>query len=780
MEQSKMTFTLTKLPEKKEEDQEEFKLTKKGEEPSSGKQIARGVGQGGLDFLSLGALPLYPLERGIQKIFGNENEPGLSQAQEARYGGQHNTLENLQNQPGYMPSMEELQGLSDDELGGGSGTSLARLQQIQQEIPEGGLLQEGTRRVTRSLPMGAFGGLGNLLGAEFTGLGAKEGVKALGGGEGLQTVADITGGLAYGLKGLFNRGAAENVVPYVAQKEGGLMQAIEKQAPHSLEKRIHSLGQNTIQDFKKAVGDITDKEIQQLTNFSAREIEDAIVKEAGSNILNKITPQDALPQQAWSDVKKGANSLYEAEQSVYKPKYDAVRQAAQKIEVIPHNSIRSARDTLNKLSNVRTSPAGYGATSNIVRDILHDLTGVSPNAELLKSALESGNTQLLEAIYDSLNKTSRLSTDKLMDLSIRLNDAINYEALTPNIKNLLKPLQKTIKEELKDSLKKSDPKILDELVEADRLYKQTAERFGKDSISNLRSSESPERMTAVFSQPSNFENLVNLFGKNSQQVKTAERQLIQELGSTNTKSAQDTFKQLEPFLSNEAKEAGKEIIALGDNLAVPGQRRMLQKSMLEDVAESISTGKAPNFTTRAMLTPEGYQAAKDTFSRSASGREVFKTLEKKLVSDILDPIFVGDQVDWAKAAQILENPNVAMVMNEIIGIDGVAMMKNMQKYGENITKNMGMIKNSQPSTFNKLIGSMDSPTKLMMAAVVGKAIAAPLWLTGAATGLALKRSLASLITNQSALKSLKNMANTSVLGSALLKDVGVINSSLQE
>lgn len=777
-----MSFTLTKLPEKKEEEPQEFTLTKPPEEAPIAKQRARGAAQGGLDVLTLASLPLYPIERGLDAAFGLEDQQGLNPVQEERYSQQYQILDKMQNQ-NYVPTLSELMDLSDDEMGYKSGNSLASILQMQSEIPEGGINQEMVRRVTRTLPAIPFGpaAVGGMLGSEFTGLAAKEGVKALGGGEGLQTAADIFGGLGYGLKDLFFKvPAGGKTVPYVAQKSGGLMQAIEKQAPHSLEKRVHSLGQETIKEFKDVVGNITDKEIQNMTNFSAREIDDAIVKSTNDNILNKITPQDALPQKAWKNVQEDANKVFGAEQSVYRPKYQVVRTAAKKIEVNPINSVKSARDVLKQITNVRTSPTGYSQTANIVRDVLHDLTGVSPNAELIKSAMESGNTQLLDAIYDSLNKSTKLTSDKLMDLSIRLGDAINYETLTPTIKELLKPLREVVKEELRETLKKSNPGMLKELTEADKLYQHTANRFGKDAITSLRSTESPEKMANVFNQPSNFENLVNIFGQNSQPVKTAERQIIQDLGSIGTKAAKDSFKQLEPFLSKEAQQAGKDIIALGDNLAVPGQRRMLQKSMLEDVAESITTGKPPNYTTRAMMTPEGYQTAKDTFARSASGKEVFKTLEKKLVSDILDPIFVGDQVDWAKAAQILENPNVATVMQQIIGVDGVAMMKNMQRYGENITKNLGSIKATQPSTFNKLIGKMDSPTKLMLAAVVGKTAALPLWITGAVAGLAVKRGLASLITNQSALKALKNMANTSVIGSALLKDVGIINESLQE
>jgi hypothetical protein len=783
MEKSKMTFTLTKLPEKeKQKKSEEFTLTKPPKEASMGRQTARGIGQGALDVLSLAGLGLYPFEKLSDMASTVETESGVRPELDEKFSREFGIMDRMEKE-GYVPSYGEMLQLTDDDFGYGGGSTLGAIQQLHQEIPEGGVYQEAIRRGTRSLPFAALGGLPGVLGAEYSGLAAKEGVKALGGGETVQTVADIGAGLVWGLKDFFTKGgvkAAEEVVPFVAQKKGGIMQAIEKQAPKSLEKRLHSLSTEIIDDFGKEINKITDKEIQQLSQFSAREIEDAIVKEASSKALDKITTQDVLPQKAWKDIQEGANKLFEAEQAAYTSLYQNVRESAKKIVVQPEKSISTARDVLKKLTNVKTSPSGYSQTANIVRDVLHDLTGISPNVEIIQSAMETGNTKLLDSIYESLTNTTKMKADKLMDLSIRLNDAINYETLIPNIKNFLKPLQRTIKEELKETLGKSAPNKLQMLNDADTLYKKTADRFGKDVISTLRKSESPEKLNTTFSQPSNFENLLKVFGPNSPQIRHAERQIISDIGSMSTKSANELFRQIEPFLSKKAKDAGKEVISMGDKLSVPGQRRALQQSMLENVAESISTGQPPNFTTRAMLTPQGYQTAKDTFSRSKSGREVFKTLEKKLVSDIFDSIIVNDQIDWAKAAKILDNPNTATVMNEIIGTEGIAMMKNMQKYGENISSNLGNLKTSQPSFYNQLISKMDSPTKLFLAAVVGKAIALPLWLTTGFAAAGLKNSLASIITNQKALKALKNLGNSSELSKAPLNDINVINASITE
>jgi len=790
-----MTYTLTKLADRKpniatvgnsnienDSEQSEYTLTKIGEKPGVAKQTLQGIAQGGLDVLSLGALATYPLERGVQLLTGQEDRPGLLPGQEARYSMQADILEKMQ-QPGYQPSFLDLLMLSDeDDIApiGGSGTSLARLQQVQEEIPEEGIYQEGIRRVTRSLPFAALGPLGAILGAEFTGLAAREGVGALGGGETAQTIADIAGGLGFVLKNAFKRAPAASQVPFVAEKEGGLMQAIEKQSsPKVIEKRLLSLSDETIKDFGKKLSEISDKEIQQMSQFSAREIEDAIVKEGSNTILNKITPQDQLPQQAWKGIQESANALFEAEQNAYSPLYRNVRKSAEKITVNPQSSIASARSVLGKLTNVRTSPTGYTQTANLVRDVLHDLTGVSPSAELIKNALESGNTRLLDAIYDSLNKGSSLKADKLMDLSIRLNEAINYEALTPSVKDLLKPLQRTVKDELKNALK-SNPESLKNLNDADELYKKTANRFGKDVIGSLRSTENPEKLVDVFSQPSNFENLVKLFGNNSQQVKNAERQIVEQLGKTNTKTANELFRNLEPYLSKNAKEASKEVIALGDKLSVPGQRRALQQAMLEDVSQAISTGQPPNFTTRAMMTPEGHQTAKQTFFRTQQGKELFKTLEKKIVSDLLDSVVVGDQINWQKAAEILENPNTSAVMNEILGNEGFAILKNLQNYGRYIASNINLAKMQQPTLFNKMINQLDSPTKLVLAAIVGKAIAAPLWLVGGAAAISLKNVLASVLTNKKALSAIRVLGNPSSVGSALLKETGILNSVIQD
>lgn len=778
-----MSFTLTKLPEKKDQvpqEQEKFTLSKPPEEAPLTKQRVRGMAQGGLDVLSMASLPLYPIERGLDMAFGLEDQQGLNPGQEANYSRQFNTLEKMQNQ-NYVPTLSELMDLQDDEMGYKTGNSLAALNKMQAEIPEGGFDQEAMRRVTRSLPF-AVGGpaaYGAALGAEFTGMGAKEGVKALGGEEGLQTAADIVGGLGYGLSSLFRNSApAEQIVPYVAQRQGGAMQAIEKQAPRTLEQRINSLSDNTINEFRDRINQITDRNIQQMTHFSAREIEDAITRETAGRILNRVSPNDILPQTAWREIQEGANGVFQAEQAAYTPLYETVREGSRNIYSNGSNAITSARNLLRRLVNVRTSPKDYAQTTNIVRDVIHDLTGVTPSENLIE-ALNSGNLNLVEQIFDGLIRGNRVRADRLMDLSIRLGDAINYETLVPNVKNLLRPLRTAVKDEFRAAIRNSDPQLLQTYNEADRLYAHTAERFGGDAISNLRGSQTPERMNAVFTQPSNFEHLVGVFGENSPFVRTAERQIIQDLGNSSTRVARDTFQQLEPFLSAEAQQAGREIIALGDNLAAPGQRRALQQSMLEDVSQAITTGQPPNYTTRAMMTPEGYRLAQNTFERSASGREVFATLERKLVSDIFDPIVVGDQIDWGRAAQILENPNTALVLNEIIGAEGVAMMQNMQRYGQNITANMGNLRNTQPNTFNKLISGMNSPTKIMVGAIVGKAVAAPLWLTGAATAVVLKNSLAALITNQNALRALRGLGNVTETGPALMRDANILNVALQ-
>jgi hypothetical protein len=235
------------------------------------------------------------------------------------------------------------------------------------------------------------------------------------------------------------------------------------------------------------------------------------------------------------------------------------------------------------------------------------------------------------------------------------------------------------------------------------------------------------------------------------------------------------LRQLEPYLSQNAKTSAQESINLGDKLSTIGQRRAMQQNMITDVADAINTGNRPTMTVTAMRTPQGYQISKDAFNRTSQGKKLFKVLEKQVVEDLFNSITKDGQIDWNKAKKILSDPGYEQVMTEIMGIDGVQMIKNIEKWSQNITANLGNIQFSQPSTFNKFVNLLDTPAKLMMASFFGPKIGTVLGV--AVSAKMLKDHGARLITSQSARDAMRSFADKNITGNNLLRSAVILNDA---
>jgi hypothetical protein len=768
-----MPFTITKLPEKKEEEKPsgQFRISKKPESDFKLGQLPAQVALGGsdavLDYAAMGALPLYPIEKGVQGLFGIESPEGGPQplpGQAVRSNIESDILDKLNR--GEKPSFSELMFLSDPEdvipfSSPGAGTSLESVQRVQEEVPETGMTQEIARRGFRALPfiLGGGGTLLDAMRAEFGGLASKELVKAMGGGETAQMWADIVGGFGASYKRTPSQ--ADKVrIPYVAESQGKLAKIEAQAAPKALEKRLLSLGDEVLTEADKRMSKISNESLSDFGQFSARQTEDLITQANRTNLLNKVHPQEQLPQQAWKDISKATNEIFDAERKTYSDLYNSVRNAAKDIEYVPVHAKNVARSKLGKMLNLETMPSGYGPVKNLMESTLRDL-GLSETTLDGLSAL-------------MVKKDTPITAEKLMDLSIRLNDAINYEALTPTIKDWLKPIQRAVKEDFRQAISKKQP-LLNAFNKAEDLYKNTANRFGKDIISKLRSTENPELLGSDLLNPSNFENFKNVFGSGNAQVSKAERQLVDLIGKQQQKTAQETLRQLEPYLSQNAKTSAQESINLGDKLSTIGQRRAMQQNMITDVADAINTGNRPTMTVTAMRTPQGYQISKDAFNRTSQGKKLFKVLEKQVVEDLFNSITKDGQIDWNKAKKILSDPGYEQVMTEIMGIDGVQMIKNIEKWSQNITANLGNIQFSQPSTFNKFVNLLDTPAKLMMASFFGPKIGTVLGV--AVSAKMLKDHGARLITSQSARDAMRSFADKNITGNNLLRSAVILNDA---
>lgn len=151
------------------------------------KQIGRGIAQGAGDLATTAAAPGAAIEYIMSILTGSDYSQPVTPGQK--------TMEEASKSEGLSEWQQLMLLTGDDELmpPQPSPGGRKRLEEQIEEIPEGGVLQEGTRRITRSLPFVAGGGAlaKEVIGRELLGLSGKTIAKKLGLGETGQSLFDV-------------------------------------------------------------------------------------------------------------------------------------------------------------------------------------------------------------------------------------------------------------------------------------------------------------------------------------------------------------------------------------------------------------------------------------------------------------------------------------------------------------------------------------------------------------------------------------------------------------
>lgn len=703
------------------------------EEPDFSSRVGTGIGssvigagQGLLDLAALPSLGLYPLERLLGYSDDADKNPNLP-GRETVLNTQGEILDKLNR--GETPTFSELMFLGDDDVidnNRGTGTSLAASRNFQELVPQTGDIQEGSRRITRSLPFLA-GGPGTFLNAllsEGAGFGAKKAVQGLGGSESAADWADLGAGLITGLgAGALSRAPASSRIPAALEQEGTLFSKAEIQGGRRLlDRNIQAIEQDAIQSWNENASQLSKKTFNEFPEFQSSQIAEDVIRGNESSLLNQISTI-ANESDAWKSIQNSIGQAFEREANIYRPLYQQVRQSSQGITHSAKPTMQAAENGLTRLQQIETQAPGYQAAENTLRTVLRDV-GTRGTTFEMRELERQGLAQLSGAPINQ-----KVPVSNLIELKTRLNDIKNYDTLSPSIRDqVLEPVLKALRQDIREGLSQA-PQIEKAFNQAENQYARTAQRFNNDSIQKLRNSEAPEAVSNAFTRPSNVEALKNVL--NPQEFKVAERQIVEQLLRQNTENARRGLDQIGRHISPSARNIARETIDLGDNLTSVGQRQILQRRLLNDVQSSLSNGTRPELLLNTMKTPEGYNIAKQTFNSSAKGREIFKTAERQFMADVFDSV-IGEngRIDWQKASTIFTDPQVMKVVKDIGGANSVAFLQRLSGYGYNFGRNLEQFASKNPSWTQSLLGNLSSPAKTLLAGVTGSYFGIPGLLTG--------------------------------------------------
>jgi len=109
-----------------------------------------------------------------------------------------------------------------------------------------------------------------------------------------------------------------------------------------------------------------------------------------------------------------------------------------------------------------------------------------------------------------------------------------------------------------------------------------------------------------------------------------------------------------------------------------------------------------------MKTREGYSAVKDILNQSPEGRQMFKSLQKQTVENLMSSVVKEGQIDFVKARDILSDPHMRDIVKEVMGESGVKFFRELEFYGKNMAENLQRFKAAEPSIFKKFFDKITS------------------------------------------------------------------------
>ena len=524
--------------------------------------------------------------------------------------------------------------------------------------------------------------------------------------EGLAIATDLVTGLGTNILGSFAKNTTKSAVKQgmktvFSQVDTPLERSLVKntvQDSVALEKQIASIGEQELETFNNNIAKIAPETIEALPTTELEPLKDQVLTSWKEANLNAISPVEATAEEGGRAVQEATKQVYNANViKAEKAAYDAGKAAAKGLSGEAPEALSQAKKLLNDLVRVTPNP-DQDPVIRYLRGLIGDLETTTAEKIIGPSALldQFGNPAIPGSIIPATTKATKVPANDLITLVQNGNHSINYDSTLREQSHRLKPIIATLREETGKVLsKKAEAKSLYD--SANKLHGSNAEIWNTKYMKNVLYSENPEVIISQSKKASNMRNFKEAVPLQNQQA-LVERLVIEDITSSGSSSSNaKSVKELGNTLSPNSQEAAKNIITVKNPATRPGGVNAAANSIVKEVSESVVNGTIPTQTLNTMKTVKGYQFVKRALARTSEGRQIFKTLEKKIVQDLLDNILdKSGKIDFKKAQEVFKNSEMKTVINEIGGPQMVSQIKRLETLSVNLQRNLDFFK--KPAT----------------------------------------------------------------------------------
>jgi hypothetical protein len=490
--------------------------------------------------------------------------------------------------------------------------------------------------------------------------------------------------------------------------------------------------------FEQNAAAISPNRYTQLTQSNSAGLQRQAENMFRNTQLNIISPLAVTPEQGGRAIQEAANVNFS--QNVIaneRTAYAAASEAAEGLTGQAPRTLEEARALRTDILRNNPTPEQIPVVSYL-DNLISSLETQTPAKNIpASSVLDVHGNPLVPAseIPASATPTTRSAND-LVDLVQKGNAAVNYDGQLRYQSHRLIPILRTLRNETGQVLEKN-PTAAVLYQTANDLHASNAEVWGTKYMRNVRFTENPESIVGATKKASNMRNLKQ--GVENPAIQgVAERLVIDDITKSGTsKSNLREINNIGPELSVNARNAGEQLANIKDPLTTTGGRAAIRNDILKDAAQAVSTGQRPDKILDLMQTPKGYALVAESMNGTPQSRELFQSFQRLFVEDIFSSITdKTGMIDFKKAQNILKNDDVRSVVRQIGGNNLINRFSQLERYAENLERNIALYKNPETiSLFKKLtseaktaglvgaiLHSLHVPTEVIVGLGAGKLV----------------------------------------------------------
>lgn len=410
---------------------------------------------------------------------------------------------------------------------------------------------------------------------------------------------------------------------------------------------------------------------------------------AEENLFKDIDQQiERISPRADSHKELGESVQKEIENSIteHKKKTDELYDIAKEVESTRSPRVKKTADSIveeiKKIESggITLTPEGYNKAKSQLVTTLTDLGyGVETDA----------NGLIVKAIEHQKQPLS-----KIIEVKRRLNKILNYDLLDTSAQDFLKNPARELRGEIREGYGPKNSKARKAFEKAEKEFGEFAEKKGKQSISNMRSSEKPETLVKTIRTPSGLADIKEVVSK--EQFSQIEREILEHLKGLKEENASNLYRELRQSLSPESRSVGEQIIEAKtpkeSPLRVVSQRNNLKQKIIDDLSQATLTGQRPKVALDLWKTKEGQQLIKESLENSPNKKEVLKYLQDQSFKDFSASVVdVEGKIDFKKLNDMLKDPATVSNIRLVAGEEGVSFLKNLETLSKHAEKNASIL-----------------------------------------------------------------------------------------